>query len=152
MQILVNIEKTIASVFEPSDSIKKVKAKIQEKEGIRPEEQRLIYAGKQLEDDCILSDYNIRNESNLQLIQSMPISVKKLSGMTITLFVESTDVIESVKEKIAATGEIPPRDQRLIYAGKLLEHDRSLSDYNTQKDSTLHVVLPFHSTPEITTP
>ena len=136
--IVTQTGKTIALLVQSFNTVRNVKDKIQNKECIPPDQQRLIFAGKQLEDTHTLSDCNIHNKFTVHMVLrlrgGMQIFIRSLTGKLITLEVEASDTIENVKNKIQDKELIPPHQQRLIYAGNELGDQFTLSDYNVKKN------------------
>ena len=133
---------TFPLMVERSYTIKAVKSIIQHKEGIPPDQQRLIYAGKELEEEKTLGDYGVRERATLHLVLKLtPIFVETPLGKTITLSVDASDTIGNIKARLQDKEAISADQQQLMFNGEELEDDRTVGYYNIHERSTLHLIL-----------
>ena len=103
----------------------------------------IYYMNQKLDLYDLLITYNIKNGDMLELKNryNMQIFVKTMTGKTITISISPEDKIFVLKFFIQLSEGIPPDQQRLVFAGRQLEDNRSLADFNIQKESTIHWVL-----------
>ena len=150
MQIFVNIpgiRKTINLRVNNTETIDIVKSKIQAKERIGHERNRLWISKKCLKEDRTLFDYNVKEKSTLVFAENLlggdqiKIKISTLTGKKIDLQTPSFATVQCAKEKLQEIEGIPPDQQRFVYSGQELENDHLLAFYNISNASVIHLVL-----------
>jgi len=142
---------TVPLDVEPTDTLSSIKNKIQLLTGVAPENQRVVYEGKELVDDKTLQDYNIPaggtlviDDPNNPTLQA--VTAKTPSGNMVTVEVDPEDSVASIKNKMQFWQDIPEDkrgQQRLAYKGVPLEDGMTLSDYDVPADGMLELDEPF---------
>ncbi|RWR81151.1 Ubiquitin, related [Cinnamomum micranthum f. kanehirae] len=146
MKLFVKVTKTIALDIKRSDTIRDVKARFRDEEGIPENLQEIFFAGNHLNNNQTLAGCNIQKYSTLHMFvhstAGMQIFVKIPStGKSVTLDVKPWDTIQNIKAIIHDKERVPPEQQTLIYAGRTLEDSQTLAAYNILATSTLHLVI-----------
>ena len=142
--IKMHMGKTIALAYDPTDTIADVKKKIQRKDAILLARQKLILGGtgRELKDDEVLEDCNITAASTLNLILKRRVQIQITTlTQSIMLDVQAEDTIQSVKLLLQLYIRAPPEQQLLYLAGCELNDLMTITDYQIQHRSTLHLVL-----------
>ncbi|XP_072921867.1 polyubiquitin-B-like [Hemitrygon akajei] len=150
MQIFLQNDqgKTRTYDVQPSETVQSFKEQVHRQEGVRPEQQRLVYNSKQLEDGRLLSDYNIRPRTTifltLRLRGGMRLQVKFITGEGIELDVDPSIQVSTLKMKIQQKTNVPISQQRLmVQNGQSVEmqDNRSLSYYNLNPSPTVMLLV-----------
>jgi len=133
---------TYTLAVRPTDSILEVKLKIRDMTGVPPQKQILNFADRELENTRIISDYNIRNDSVIYLVEKIEVCLVFSSTQErMALELSPKDTVESVKEKIHAKTKISPYRQILQFNGEHLDDVHSLNYYNIENKSMLFLYL-----------
>ncbi|CAG8732134.1 12915_t:CDS:2, partial [Funneliformis caledonium] len=137
--VILNSGKNITLIVTRDYTVKNVKQKIEELEGIPVNKQRLVYITEEVHNDKKLEDYDFQSEGVMFLC--MTLFVILLSGKKITLRVFGNDTVESVKEKIQELEGIQVSKQRLVYKTEELDKEKKLEDYDFQNEGTMYLCM-----------
>lgn len=140
--------KSITLEIDLSSTVAEVKKLLEVEEGTPCDQQWLLYGQELWDDSLTLSDYNLRQHDTLHMAYrgGFEISVKNnCTGGTTNMFVEPSHTIANIRSHIALTNGCTGTNVRHIffYSGKLLEEDRTVSDYKIQEHSTILYILQF---------
>jgi len=123
-------------------TIANIKKLIEDKEGVSPNDQRLLFHGDHLNDDFTLSMHNVSERSTLQLVQRLTLFIFCLDNRRISIVVDDDETIGNLKDKIHHREGVRPDEQILTFGGRTLSEDElTVCDYGMKNGSTVHLVL-----------